>query len=180
MKKIAGVIRDKHGRIMVYHRCEICGKKRKILKTYYERGMYKLCMKCASKKRDREYMEIHGHGKNYRGSKYFTKVFINCWENGAKVRNLEWLLSFDDLDALWEKQENKCAFTGKLMCLKPGFDTRVSLDRIDSTKGYRLSNVQFVCSYINFAKQNRTDDQFIKMCAEIVNYRLKDVSDSTV
>ena len=50
-----------------------------------------------------------------------------------------------------------------------------SLDRIDSSKGYTLDNVQFVVWMYNAAKHKKgTDKQLLRFCMELVRQYLKD------
>ena len=45
-----------------------------------------------------------------------------------------------------------------------------SLDRIDSTKGYTIDNVQWVHKYINLMKHQLTQQQFIDFCKKVVEH----------
>jgi hypothetical protein len=73
------------------------------------------------------------------------------------------------LKQCWEEQKGVCPFTGwKLLLPKRGCLTeweegprqrRASLDRIDATRGYIVSNVRFVCMQANFAKNEYSDDE---------------------
>lgn len=68
-------------------------------------------------------------------------------------------LTLDDLSALYDRQGGMCAVTGLPMDTGPdpkGDERwrkpfRVSLDRIDSTKGYEPENVRLVCAAVNNA-----------------------------
>ena len=75
---------------------------------------------------------------------------------------------------LWGRQGGKCALTGWEMTARLGdgvVNTNASIDRIDSSGGYDLSNIQIVCRVANMAKSNLTMAEFIKMCRSIVeNY----------
>lgn len=78
----------------------------------------------------------------------------------------EWVL--DQLNAIgW-----KCQVTGTPFerIGKNFFDswTSVSIDRIDSSKGYTKDNVQFVTAWVNKAKSNLPMDQFIAFCEAVV------------
>jgi hypothetical protein len=46
-----------------------------------------------------------------------------------------------------------------------------SLDRIDSTKGYLVGNVQWVHKDINNIKQDYTVDELMKYCELIVKHK---------
>jgi hypothetical protein len=53
---------------------------------------------------------------------------------------------------LWEKQKGLCALTGIPMTYKfyeGRVNTNLSVDRIDSAKGYSKDNVQLVCMAAN-------------------------------
>lgn len=51
-------------------------------------------------------------------------------------------------------------------------NTNVSIDRIDSNKGYTKDNVQLVCSAINFMKSNLSLNDFIMYCESVINYKI--------
>lgn len=81
-------------------------------------------------------------------------------------------LSVDFLCALWEEQRGLCAITKMPLSLEKE-DSRwnsslVSLDRIDSSKGYLQDNVWLVTSKINYAKGTQTYEEFVGMCKEVV------------
>ncbi len=40
----------------------------------------------------------------------------------------------------------------------------ISVDRIDSNKGYTVDNIQLVCAIINRMKMNLSNDEFISLC----------------
>jgi hypothetical protein len=46
-------------------------------------------------------------------------------------------------------------------------DGNASLDRIDSSLGYIITNVQWIDKEVNYAKQEMTNEQFIKMCKKV-------------
>lgn len=85
----------------------------------------------------------------------------------AKDRQLSWTLSLEDLNDLWSKQAGLCALSG--VVLTNDFKGNVSLDRIDSTKGYFVGNVQLVHKALNLMKRNMTDEVFIDWCRKVAN-----------
>jgi hypothetical protein len=89
--------------------------------------------------------------------------------NGSKSNRSEKELSLT-MEQAWNlflEQDRKCALSGiELIFPKVSKDKNwtASLDRIDSSKGYVLGNVQWVHKDINIMK-NRFDNQyFIEMC----------------
>ena len=45
----------------------------------------------------------------------------------------------------------------------------ISIDRIDSTKGYTKDNVQLVCAQVNMMKAEMTMEELYIFCENIVN-----------
>jgi hypothetical protein len=115
-------------------------------------------------------------GKSKYGStKYFHGMFICYWQNGAKVRNIEYSITGSYLDQLWEQQQGKCALSGAQMSNDYHADkfSSVSLDRIDSNLGYTEGNVQLVLGIINIMKNVLTNDQFTTYCEKVVEHGKK-------
>lgn len=68
---------------------------------------------------------------------------------------------------LWEQQNGLCALSGLPMDIKRASLKRVSLDRIDSAKGYSHDNIQLVCQFANLAKGNNTSQELKAILKEI-------------
>lgn len=81
-------------------------------------------------------------------------------------------LNLDDLVALWEKQDGKCAITGEPMTHKRKLGTRHttngSIDRIDPKGKYVLSNIRLVCAIVNKMRLDMTDDELKDWCELIL------------
>ena len=72
------------------------------------------------------------------------------------------------LRSVLEDSEKVCALSGIPVIFEgePGdHETRASLDRIDSSKGYIRDNVQIVCRFINRWKCDSTDAHFLRLLA---------------
>jgi hypothetical protein len=68
---------------------------------------------------------------------------------------------------LYEKQCGKCAITGipiEFEKDKPNAPHEASLDRIDSSMGYVIGNVQWVHRDVNFMKSDFTMEYFLSLC----------------
>lgn len=94
------------------------------------------------------------------------------YKRDASIRNLDFNITIEYIWDLYLKQNRKCALSGENISFtrrKCPLQTS-SLDRIDSTKGYTLGNVQWVSKQINRCKQNYTDKEFIKMCRKVSKY----------
>jgi hypothetical protein len=94
------------------------------------------------------------------------------------VKSKDMLLSEQELRELLEElkvaQEGLCAITGiPMQCDGDSDDSQLlcSLDRIDSNGHYERSNLQLVCRFINFWKNNSNDREFRRLI-EIVRTQI--------
>src|SRR5579872_4296674 len=88
--------------------------------------------------------------------------FLN-WKGGAQRRNILWNLEFKDLEAI----PRICFYTGKPLSLDFNQENTISLDRVDSSKGYTKDNVVFCCADINRMKQEFSIDKFLNLCQSV-------------
>lgn len=88
----------------------------------------------------------------------------------AKKKKIEWNLSLEFLTILWEKQDGKCVYSGVPLSYEDNHPHTVSLDRIDSSKGYTEDNVQFVCTIVNYVKQRFNEDVFLSFCKSVTQH----------
>lgn len=79
-----------------------------------------------------------------------------------KKNKYEVAIATQDLLDLWEKQEGKCAISHYLMTYAETGLFGVSVDRIDSNKGYIRGNIQLVCQAINFAKNKYSNEKMLE------------------
>jgi hypothetical protein len=107
----------------------------------------------------------------YKGHKGLSGKYWYRVLRGAKKRNLNIAITIEDAWNQFEKQNKKCALTGVDITLTSKFkgDT-ASLDRIDSTKGYEINNIQWTHKDINLMKSNIPERDFIKLCKLVANY----------
>lgn len=98
------------------------------------------------------------------------KTYWNQLRDGAKKRNLKFNISISDIDILWNNQNGICALSG--LELQIGYkNSTASIDRIDASEGYILSNIQWVHKDINRMKSDFSEDRFIEICKKIANFR---------
>jgi hypothetical protein len=106
---------------------------------------------------------------------------LKVMRKSAKHRNHECSVTLLDLKALWEKQKGVCPCTGWNLVLLPSTTdyentaltiNRASVDRIDSSQGYTIENIQFVAVIANFAKNVFTEAELINFCHDVYNYRI--------
>lgn len=113
---------------------------------------------------------------NVYGDKYTNKYralsprnFLMCLCKKKKERRD---LNVDDLMAIYNKQEGKCAISGRDMTYITGegrVPTNMSLDRKIPSKGYILDNIQLVCIQANKMKMELNHSDLILWCRDILN-----------
>jgi hypothetical protein len=141
-------------------KCE-CGKIYTLRKQALKSGEVKRCMKCASK--DRQLNLRKGIGEM--SGSYFRSLI-----RGAKSRNIGFNITKEEIYNLFLKQNKKCALTGIYLILdnyKLSSGT-ASLDRIDSSKGYEINNVQWIHKDLNKLKNNLTIEKLLYW-AKLIN-----------
>lgn len=81
------------------------------------------------------------------------------------------------IEQAWKKfldQNKKCALSGVNLtlfyCRQNGINMTASLDRIDSSKGYTIDNIQWVHKDLNLLKKDYDNQKFINWCHLISKY----------
>ena len=111
---------------------------------------------------------------NWDGHKELSKSLWSSINRHAKDRNLKVKVTIEQAWNCYEKQGRKCALSGVPISfdLRPrSGNTTASLDRIDSTKGYTIDNIQWVHKDVNLMKLDMDQKEFIKWCKTIAQYQ---------
>lgn len=153
-------------------------------------GVGGVCKPCASKNTHEYYLKNSSSIKR-RVSKYNESYFPKYNKNvisrlkslctKARNRTKEFNIIDQDLFDLWEKQNGQCAYTKlPLLATANQFNT-LSLDRVDSNKGYVVGNIQLVCTAINKMKQEYAEEVFILFCQLVTqNSKLTELPESLI
>ena len=108
---------------------------------------------------------------NFKG-KYHSipHTWFSMKQKGGISRGYQWDLTIEDIWSMYEKQEGVCALSGvPIGWAEKGLTATASIDRIDSSEGYILENVQLVHKDINFMKQQFDQEYFINMCKAVAD-----------
>lgn len=136
-------------------------------------GLSKGCVHCGQRFRK---------GHHMKPFKHIPSTYLAVVKANAKDRNLEFNLTLEYLDNLLERQDFTCALSGvklyapKLLKSYTGYNAldrksfTMSLDRVDSTKGYLEGNVQWVHKHVNVMKGAMTDLAFISICKLVADH----------
>ena len=145
--------------------CPECGKMQDYLRRNYaieSFRLHKTCKKCSNKKTENCHRGFVGEVRISHFNKFKT---------AARTRGLEFSITPEYIQNLWEKSNKKCALSGIPIDWKgvPINEINASLDRIDSSKGYIEGNVQVIHKHINMMKQSYNNDYFIQLCMAVAD-----------
>lgn len=102
---------------------------------------------------------------------FFKRVKTRCAEFPEKK---EISISASDLKNLWDSQHGVCPYL-KIKMLLPRESgnplKKASIDRIDSSKGYSIDNIEFVCRGVNFAKNKYSKYDVVEFFNEIASQK---------
>jgi hypothetical protein len=122
------------------------------------------CGRAQSKRYQRNHMKVyHELNKRYRET---LKGRFRVWKLNAKNRDISFDITLQDL----EKMPQKCYYTGMFLTYESNQCNTISLDRLDSSKGYAPDNVVFCCAWVNIMKQSMSYEQFILGCRIILDH----------
>lgn len=146
--------------------CKRCNKECSIQSHTIDRLINKCCPACSRFSK--------------RKGKYLSGVMLQQIKASAKIRKIEFNLTLEYLEALFEKQNKKCCLTGIILEFaenakkhQTGFTT-ASLDRIDNTKGYIEGNVWWLHKRINIMKLSDSTEDFVEWCKKVSDYSKSD------
>ena len=143
-----------------YKSCPSCGSVSSYLRRNYAILSYKedkLCKKCSNS------IPKKNQHNGWAGG-FLRRSFINKYKLHANLRGYNWELSDDYLAQLLIEQDFKCALTRWPISAVDSNKNTGSLDRIDSSIGYVVGNVQWVHRMVNMCKQQYSQSDFIEMC----------------
>lgn len=124
-----------------------------------------------------EYLEKHKENKIQPVPDNYVKHMFRTAKKNAKSRGIEFNLTIEELNSIFEKSKGKCSLTGiKFTMEKSNYRMPPwipSLDRINSDLGYSIDNCRLVCCAVNLALNQFGFDVLKK-----ISMRLKNVEHS--
>lgn len=146
------------------HVCRIC-KKEKAVQEFYINNTHRktptidACKLCKQKQMQERYAKSDAS---------FLRRKISHSKRSNRHGNIPIAIDVEFLLKLLKKQKGLCALSHRPMTriigLKKKCNTNMSIDRINSDKGYTKKNVQLVCADVNVAKNDLKQKDFIKLC----------------
>lgn len=102
-----------------------------------------------------------------------VRSYLSYLLSKARSRKADCTITVDELMEVYEAQAGLCALSGvemtRLLGTGDRVNTNMSLDRIDSSKGYVPGNVQIVCALVNIMKQSMSNEELVMWCKRIVD-----------
>lgn len=99
------------------------------------------------------------------------KVHVTRFRKGKETQRHPISITIEYAADLFEKQNRKCALSGlKIRCANTSKRNTASIDRIDSSKGYVVGNIQWVHKDINWMKNVHSSERFIELCKEVAKH----------
>ena len=139
-------------------------------------GLQTVCRSCDNirqqKRRIDNKDQMLQYSQNYQENRrkdfsYRLQMLLNASKQRALAKNRDHTINLQDIKNKYPK-DGKCPIFGfTLEFNSSGFrDTSPSIDRIDSTKGYTVDNIQIISWKANSIKRNATLEELILL----VNY----------
>jgi hypothetical protein len=158
------VFKNKQGRWIRY--CSKCGGEVSHLRRNYCIGAHLIkqpCKKCSN---------ISNNPSGMVG--YIRLSWFEAFKKSAITRGYSWDLTPEELDTLYNIQQQRCALSGlSIGWSSEGWDHTASIDRIDNNKGYFLGNIQLVHKKINMMRGQLSVEDFVDLC-KLVAIKLND------
>jgi hypothetical protein len=119
-------------------------------------------------KRGPDHPQWNGHGE-ISGRWFYHHVTRERFQGDRTRVPVE--VTIEQIWDLFLKQERKCALTGMELTISPTAQYNdASIDRIDSSKGYVIDNIQWVHKHVNMMKRTYSQDYFIAMCKKVAEH----------
>ncbi len=107
--------------------------------------------------------KIKKFNKQYYNENYMQKL-VQAAKRRAQTKCISFDLTLEYVLNACDKQQQRCAYcectletTGNMGSRQPDV---VSIDRIDSNKGYTTDNIHLTCMFCNYAKNQWTDKEY--------------------
>jgi 3-polyprenyl-4-hydroxybenzoate decarboxylase len=153
------------------NKCQDCGESNQ--KNFYAKtwNRCKACEQAHRKARRTAHPELRAKAvestRIWRASNLLGKR-IHHARARAHSKKMKFNINRRYIEQLWEEQGGLCYYTGLPMTRTPDDrNNSVSLDRVDSTKGYVRGNIVLCRSAINFMKRHHGLNHFVELCKQV-------------
>jgi hypothetical protein len=130
---------------------------------------------CKACKREKIYAKRLSNRSTQEGA---LEVIYKQILQSARQRDLSCDLTEKDIQAMWDKQDGKCYYSGypmeynfvgsKPWTFSEKTKYQISMDRKNNAIWYLKSNCILCCTFINKMKWTLDDKEFVKVCKDII------------
>jgi hypothetical protein len=116
------------------------------------------------------------HAQLLKGYELLSVTYFHQIRRAAERRKIPFDVTIEQMWNQFIKQKGICALSGLELVLTNSNhfrDHTASLDRIDSSSGYREDNIQWIHKIINKMKMDFNQESFIEWCTKIANHKNK-------
>jgi len=151
-------------------KCRQC-KEEKSLNNYSPRKyenmqVYnKRCKKCEAEHKNKKH---HERCIN-KGLVYNLNELLRCSKQRSNQYKRECTIDIPILKEVYEKQNGKCYYSKRVLSFEINNINKISIDRLDSNKGYIKENIVLCCKCINLMKLDWDKDVFLDWANAIYN-----------
>lgn len=151
------------------YNCKTCGEKDPLKFRLHSKGQCKSCnnKKCLERYHENPKRHNEIHNQYYDNNLIYIRLLSA--KTRCKNKNIEFNINIKDIEDLIIKQNNKCIYSNIVFENNRNGIYSLSIDRIDSDKGYTINNIQLVCSSINQMKNNLKEKEFLDIIEKIYN-----------
>lgn len=167
----------------------VCGRQNFVRADILKSNQASKCRYCSNKEKFQKNVDLgkiasKGYSPKHFGEGDLCKSLYYHYVKSAEKRNIEFDTENVSIEYLWNllvEQDFKCALSGESIYLRGNDKTlpltdngnpryelfNASLDRIDSSKGYIIGNVQWLHKKVNIMKNEYSQSEFIDFCKKI-------------
>lgn len=136
---------------------------KKNVKSRFNRNY--ICKECQVVDRAERYSNLRDDLQDY------LKRIIRSAKMRASKSGIEFSLTYEQIQLMYNTQQGKCSMSGTAMThhsSQERMESNISIDRIDSSRGYTPDNVQLVSWRCNVIKGNMNNKELLRMCKLII------------
>jgi len=154
--------------------CTKCGEVKAFESYYYsntESRYYSQCKSCFACVTEESKFNSSWYTERFSKEELdlFSCLKSLCTKAKLRKHKFDPEVTWKYLFELWDSQNGRCAYSGLPLSIETNHPHKVSLDRIDSTRGYLVGNLQLVSTTINRMKQEFNEELFVEMCVLVAN-----------